>query len=128
MQTKLYSALANLLSAHACCVATGNKDAATLHYGRITELVRNNMPSGSGFDNGTTLDLEASSADKLVFDTSFHHMDESGYYDGWTEHRIYVTPSLIHGVELRITGKDRNQIKDYIHDAFSSALKAEVEL
>ena len=43
------------------------------------------MPSGSGFDNGTSIDLDASHAEKLVFNTSFHHMDEAGDYDGWTE-------------------------------------------
>jgi hypothetical protein len=89
-------------------------------------LVKDYLPSGSGFDAGTTLDEGASSPDKLVFDTSFHHMDEHGGYDGWTEHKVIVTPSLAHGCDLRVTGRDRNDIKSYIGETFAHALDTEV--
>ena len=57
-------------------------------------LVKEHMPSGSGFDCGTQLAWEKMSSGgttikwngKLVFKTSFHHMDEHGGYDGWTEY------------------------------------------
>ena len=49
-------------------------------------------------------------------------MDEHGGYDGWTEHKIIVTPSLVYGFELRVTGKDRNDIKDYIAEVMHGAL------
>ena len=127
MTTKLYALIANLVSAHATCIATQKNDAATNHRNKLIGIVEGHMPSGAGFDNGTTLDLDASSEDKLVFDTSFHHMNENGYYDGWTEHRIYVTPSLIHGFAMRITGKNRNQIKDYIYEVFQAALDIDGE-
>jgi len=127
MKTKLYALIANLVSAHANCVATQKNDAAAHHRDKLAGLTDGHMPSGSGFDNGTTLDLDASSEDKLVFNTAFHHMNENGFYDGWTEHKVYVTPSLAFGFDLRITGKDRNDIKDYIHECFASALKVETE-
>ena len=48
-------------------------------------------------------------------------MSETGFYDGWTEHKVIVTPSFA-GIDLRITGRNRNDIKDHIHDCFSSIL------
>lgn len=92
----------------------------------IESLVRDHMPSGSGFDSGTTLDMDASHAEKLVFHTSFHHMHDGGYYDGWTEHTITVTPSF-QGINLRVGGRNRNNIKDYIHETFSFALGRVIE-
>lgn len=95
------------------------------HSERIEQLVRNYLPSGSGFDNGTTLDLNASHADKLVFCTAYHHMVE-GYYDGWTEHTVTVTPAFNH-FHLRVSGRNRNDIKDYIADVFGCALQTELQ-
>lgn len=89
-------------------------------------LIREFLPSGSGFNCGTELDSDASTKDKLQFVTDFHHMDEFGGYDGWTQHRVIVTPSLVWGFELRVTGRDRNAIKDYIADTFHAALSAPI--
>jgi hypothetical protein len=49
-------------------------------------------------------------------------MTEGGMYDGWTEHTVVVTPSLAFGINIRITGRNRNDIKDYLHDVFHEAL------
>lgn len=62
---------------------------------------------------------------KLAFRTSFHHMDESGGYDGWTEH-IVTARATFNGPELKISGADRNGIKEYIAECFSAALAGEV--
>lgn len=91
---------------------------------RIDELM-DMMPSGSGFDSGTKIDLYTSHAEKLVFTTAFHHMHESGMYDGWTEHTVIVTPSFS-GFNIRISGRNRNGIKEYIHECFSAGLMSEV--
>lgn len=76
--------------------------------------------------SGTQMDLEQSSEEKLVFTTAFHHMNESGMYCGWTEHTVICTPSLAFQFRLKITGKDRNDVKDYLHSTFQEALAAEV--
>lgn len=94
---------------------------------KIKDLVWNHLPHGSGYDSGTKIDLDCSHADKLVFNTSFHHMDSNGFYDGWTEHTIIVIPSLSREFHLRITGKNRNDIKSMIHDDFSYSLKKNVK-
>ena len=83
------------------------------------------LPSGSGFDNGTKIDLDASHAEKLVLETSFHHMDDMGGYDGWTEHTVTVTPGF-RGINLRISGPNRNDIKEYMHETFDYALTSDV--
>lgn len=123
---KLYRELASLVQANINCEISGNKEWFEKHEARIEELVENYMPSGSGFDCGTKIDLDKSTPEKLVFYTDFHHMNE-GYYNGWTEHRITVRPSLAFGFTLTISGRNRNEIKDYIHQVFDCALNEEVK-
>lgn len=84
------------------------------------------LPTGSGFDSGTRIDID-SKVNKVSMFTSFHHMDQSGGYDGWTEHRVIMTPSLIYCFNLKITGRDRNLIKDYIYEQFEYLLSREVK-
>lgn len=125
--TKLYVALARLLEARRNCLSSGDDEWLARHTERIQALVREHMPSGAGFDCGTKVDIDESSADKLIFTTGFHHMDENGCYDGWTDHSIVVTPSLSLGFRLRVTGRDRNDIKDYIGEIFAECLDRDVE-
>lgn len=84
------------------------------------------FPHGSGFDKGTQLD-DSSTPERLVFNTAFHHMNEAGSYDGWTEHQVIVKPSLEHGYRMTIGGRNRNEIKDYIGEMFALALDKEQE-
>ena len=126
MSDPLYRKLAALVAARLNCidgsVLAGANEWKVKHEEAIRKLVREHMPRGSGIDSGTTIDLDASTTEKLVFDTSFHHMDEHGSYDGWTEHRITVRASLVFTIDLKISGPNRNEIKDYLHDVFREAL------
>ena len=81
-------------------------------------------PSGSGIDAGTALDLNESTGNKIIFRVSYHHMNDAGYYDGWTEHKITVKPSLTSDYDLTIGGRDRNNIKDHLYETFDYWLKA----
>lgn len=76
------------------------------------------LPHGSGIDGKCELLLNESAPDKIVFFVEFHHLNENGYYDGWTSHKIKLTPSFIFGYDMKITGKDRNGIKDYLTNLF----------
>ncbi len=76
------------------------------------------LPHGSGIDSGMKLIIEDCKKDKLVFQCDFHHMDDNGFYDGWTEHKVIITPSLIDGFNIRITGRNKREIKDYLSDMF----------
>jgi hypothetical protein len=89
---------------------------------RLFTYQKNHLPSGSGVDRGCKIDLDDSGPEKIVITFGFHHMDEHGSYDGWTDHKAIITPSLHFGFNLRITGKDRNGIKEYLSDLFHRVL------
>lgn len=122
MQRQLYQILASIIDARSTCAKRSNDEWFRKHTEMLTALVSDHMPRGSGIDIGTSLDLDRSTGDKLVFATSFHHMDEYGGYDGWTNHTIVIRPSLAHGYSLRIDGRDRAGIKEHLADTFSQAL------
>ncbi len=122
---KLYQHLASSVQARLNCAASGNAEWLQKHSDNILSAVHYLMPSGSGIDGGTILDLISQSPNRLVFYCSFHHMDEGGY-DGWTDHTIIVTPDLAHGFDLRVTGRDRNEIKDYLAEVYHAALSQDV--
>ncbi len=127
MKRRVYQRIASALQAMQNCKVSGNSEWLERHRETVLYLVTNYMPSGSGVDNGVHFDFTMSHPNRLAFDTSYHHMDESGGYDGWTEHSVIVTPDLADGFDLRITGRDRREIKDYLADIFRYALDAEIE-
>jgi hypothetical protein len=90
----------------------------------ILAVVKEYMPSGSGIDNGTKIDLDKSTSEKLVFTFGFHHMNGNGYYTGWSDYKLIVIPSLIFDIKLKISGKDTD-LKEYLHDVYYDALNKE---
>ncbi len=120
-----FKVLARAAGAYHRCVTSNNTDWQARWFEQIQAIVKDHFPSGSGFDAGTQLDLEASNDEVLVFKTAFHHMNDGGMYDGWTEHTIKVKPSLGLDYHLTISGRDRNGIKEYISECFSQALSKE---
>ena len=126
MERKLYQSLASKAQARLNCIESGNSEWENNHESDILEMVENQMPSGSGIDSGTQIDLDRSTGEKLVFTTAYHVMDSNGYYDGWI-HPITVTvrPSLQFGYDLNITGRfgsKHQDLKDYLHETFSFSL------
>jgi len=85
----------------------------------LEAFIKEYAPSGSGFDSGTMLDLDdpRNHEHRIVLNMDYHHMNEHGYYDGWTHHKVVVTPSFSYpGFDMRITGRNKRDIKDYIED------------
>lgn len=131
----LYIALATLLERRKNLARRDTLQKAMLDAveDEIDRLVKEHLPSGSGFDCGTTLNFDMcekpgdanACPHMLVFDTAFHHMDEHGFYSGWTEHKVIVTPTFL-GPVLRVTGRDRDGIKEYIADQFHWAINHKV--
>lgn len=124
MQT--YQALARAFGAKLNCEKSGNEKWLHIWADRITTLMRERMPSGSGVDGGTSFDWHASRENRLVLLLSFHHMNDGGYYDGWTDHTAIIEPDLQCGFTLRITGRNRNDIKSYLADLLHAALSEEM--
>lgn len=122
----LYQEIANKLQAIENCKESGNHDWQQRHTSEVLALVKARMPSGAGFDCGTALDMKESTPERLVFNTSYHHMDDNGSYSHWTEHTIVVTASLVFDINLEITGitsdLEDNGFGDYIYDAIHYAL------
>lgn len=128
MAKRLYQTIASKLVAIENCRKSDTLNDWEAHHAcAIATLVKEHMPSGSGFDCGTKFDFESSRPNRLIFATSFHHMDENGSYDGWSDHTVIVTPDLASGFDLRITGRDKRMIKSYIADTFHSALSIDVD-
>ena len=111
--------LSNLLIAIKSC----HSDWCEKHWATVEWIEKQFLPTGSGFDCGSKLDRHESRPQRLVFNTAFHHMNEHGYYDGWSNHQVVVTP-IFDGFDMRITGRNRNDIKDCIHECFHLALSS----
>jgi hypothetical protein len=93
----------------------------------LHHIEKNLLPSGSGIDTGTKISRLRFKQGAVRLSLEFHHMNENGYYDGWTEHTVLVSPDLRYGFTLHVGGKDRNQIKDYLGDTYDACLREEVD-
>ena len=106
--------------------AAGSTDMLEGAYKLLSKLSQS-LPSGSGLDRNPRLYIDQSREDRLIFQADFHHMNDVGFYDGWTNHNVIVTPSLAFGFNIRVTGRNRNDIKDHIETVFYDFLMQEVE-
>ena len=128
MTQKVYQELAVAFDALQNCKESGNEEWEVKHSVRIERLIDDHFPHGSGFDSGCTFDFERSRRNRLIVNTSYHHMDESGFYTGWTEHDVIITPDLAGEYNLRITGRNTaDDIKGYIAECFSITLHETVD-
>ena len=114
MKTINISALSAAMTAMNNCTLSGNHEMAEIWDNYILSEC-DKLPSGSGIDNGMHLIREECENDKITFSLDFHHLNENGYYDGWTSHKVVIRPAF-GGIDIRITGRDRNQIKEYLYD------------
>jgi hypothetical protein len=85
------------------------------------------LPSGSGWDSGTTFDREKSNSHQLIFSGDFHHMNEHGSYDGWTSHIIRVRPTFT-GMDVTVSGSRRNDIKEHLAELFYTVMNETVDV
>jgi len=128
---KLYKALVRNICNYKHHMEQGNQELADKFEDEVIRLAKEHLPSGSGFDAGTHVDIEKSTEEKLVITTDFHHMDEHGGYDGWSSDiKVIVRASLAWDYRITVTGirhKDRWHMQDYVLDTFTYALNKEVE-
>ncbi len=54
-------------------------------------------------------------------------MDSNGYYCGWVDYTVTVTPSLTSEFNLRISGRDYHGLKDSLYETFEHALSTGVD-
>ena len=118
--------IASLLAAIRNCRASGNSEWEARHGKALYEILCE-APRGSGIDSGISLDSKKSTSEKLVFLVPYRHMDEHGYYDGWTDYKVTVRASLVHELDIRIRGRDRNGTRDYLADVIGQWLYTEID-
>lgn len=125
---KVYKIISGLVSARLNCIKTNNHVWKEQHEDRIDTIIKDRFPSGSGFDDGAKIDYEESNGERLVFNSSYHTMDEYGGYDGWIDFKVIVTASLQFDFDLKVKGRfsklnDHNSgLKEYIEDTFNFIL------
>jgi hypothetical protein len=118
MNTINLTKLAGTIQAYQNCIKSGNKEWEETHLDVINEMC-SNLPHGSGIDGKCEVMFPESTANKIQIFVEFHHLDENGYYDGWTEHRLYITPTFGY-FNINISGRNKNGIKEYLSDLFYS--------
>jgi len=124
--TKLYQQIPSTINARQNCESSGNSDWYDKHGCLLDHMERNYLPSGSGIDSGCTLIKDR--CDVIVIESSYHVMNDGGYYTHWIDFKVTVRPSLQFNFELTITGafgKDQD-IKDYLYDLFNEVMNQEV--
>lgn len=114
----------------------------------IDEIISKHLPRGSGIDNDTKLFVPEESYEsfqksrgikndgRLILTSSFHVLDDNGFYDGWINFTVEIIPSLANNFKLQIKGnftnrqnhirKHASDIKEYLYDLFSEALSKEI--
>lgn len=127
---KVYQELATRFVAWLNCHAAQNGEWMARHEDVIQDLIDRYLPHGSGIDSEVRLDFERSKPDRLVFYSSYHVMNEDGYYDGWIDFTVVVTPSLAFGFDVKVLGKfgKHQDLKEYLGDIFYAALREELPL
>lgn len=94
---------------------------ADRHESTIERIEDEYLPRGSGFDKGCTVNLAKSNNQFIIINADFHHVNEHGFYTEWTSHKVIVTPAFIN-FNMRITGPNKNDIKEYMYDVFGNIL------
>jgi len=125
---KLYEQIANAIQARANCAKKldTHREWFERWGDQLEHIAKNVLPSGSGFDRGTKFDLDRSNADRIVMETSFRPMDDSGSYCGWTHYTVTIRPAFIGGFDISVvSGRNRHDIKDYIAEVFQSVLSGD---
>ena len=112
-----YAKMARTQIAIENCVKSDNQEWLEKHRNTLSSLFET-APHGSGID-GENILLRISNK-QIKIEIDFHHMNENGFYDGWTKHTITISPSLAFGIDMKISGQNRGDIKDYLHDRFHS--------
>jgi hypothetical protein len=126
MKRTVIESLALVVGAIQNCKKSNNTEWEQNHTEKLEQVVSEYLPHGSGLDGIVEVDIDKSSENKVVINIEYHHMDENGFYSGWTNHSIICTPSFIHGVDIRVTGVNKNDIKSYLEERFAEHLQREL--
>lgn len=80
----------------------------------IKKFAHDYLPRGSGINLGTNIVLRESSTNKFVFTLAWEHMI-NGFYVGWTNHVLTVTPTFMDEVvDIKFESEDYYELVEAI--------------
>lgn len=122
---KIYRKLATHFKAYQNCIMSNNTDWQQKHRETIEDIISNHFPSGSGLNSLTHFSFTRSKVNKLVVYTSYHAMNDNGYYDKYIDFTLTIKPSLQFGFDLSIVGNfgKYQDVKEYLYDLYSETLE-----
>jgi len=86
------------------------------------------LPIGNGSDMGCVISKKKSTEKRIVIYTAYWHPKDSFETSQWTHHEIVITPSFEGEIKIRVTGKNVDNIKEYLEEVFRKALMKEYEV
>ena len=100
---------------------------------QMEDLVKNYLPSGSGFDGDISID-EKSTDEKIIIHVEYHHMDINGFYDGWSTFKVIITASMAYNYCMQVKGESvvrkyfyHMGFDDFVISVFRDCLDKEME-
>lgn len=137
MKYQVIERIATILKAYHTCDELKAKEWKNNHRDTLEDIAKNYLPSGSGFDSGSHIDIDDSNGiDCIILETSYHHMSEYGFYCGWSEHRITIRPTF-NGpdweIESDYSGVDdedfyQDGFEEYLDDTLYHYLTQEIDV
>jgi hypothetical protein len=96
----------------------------------LDDIMENCLPRGSGIDNGNSINIERSNSERIVIESGYHCMNGNGYYCGWYEYTVIITPSLQFKFDMKIKGRngsrDTIDVRDNLYDRYRFALSSDI--
>ena len=127
---KLYQQLARSVDARLRCLNAEpvNDFGLDIHEKKI-EDIEALLPSGSGINTGTKVDIDRSTGQKLILYAGYDVMSEYGYYTGVIDFEVIVKPDLMFDFDIRIAGRfgKHQDIKEYLDEVYYDALDQDLE-
>ena len=126
--SRVYQEISGLIDAIQRCQESGSNNWAMKHGQRLQMIVDIYLPSGSGIDDGCSINVSDSTPEKIIIQSSFHTMNSNGFYGKWIDLSVTVRASLQFGLDLKIVGqfgKDQD-LKDHLDETFQYCLIQEV--
>lgn len=113
--------ISSTMQARLNCLKSGNSQWYDKHTEHLNQIIRYWLPHGAGIDSGCRIDLDSrhnrNPGRQFRIDSSFHMMNENGFYCGWKEFSVIVRPSFC-GIDLDIVGRVPEDLKEYLADTF----------
>ena len=111
-------------------------EAYNTHYKTLQDIHKDYLPSGSGFDGQIT--IEDANDKKLTIKFDWHLMTDDGYYDGWLDLLLIVTPNLANDFDMKIkwytngnekrkVGRYKPVIEEFLYDEWYYILTQEID-